>query len=1452
MEEDNTQNKNKQQTKAGKKKNIEKGEDKLFLLGNINANINVFSQLSNMYQGQLNVNDTSASQGTGVKSEKSTDSDLAFEQFLFSQKQFDFDVTKILNKINKKSETTKLKALTELKTLLSERNVEFYKEFFATWLYIYKQFVTSEFDKKIIEECNNILQIMAPKLKKDLAPYIKQLFPVWYMCMNDPSAEISTSATKAFEDTFPPQKYIAVLTACEDNLLEHIRKTLRLTPVKVLEENHVLTEVQAEEVYDRNILSCLNSVSAAFKLVSETEHRERYVNKIVEMFCLNKPLKGSDLFGLLHNKKRPRVRAGTIELIDSFFKYVPEDIIKLNLGLISTTLFEMLDDKDRSVQRSIWKSCLLVVLKKAASDPEIASKIDVKKYEVKILNLLKSGGYGLGSQMYINLVQFFSYLESFSAKKDENIKAKINDRIGFYKKFFEHILQAYNHEEVRFFGNDLTNSYFECALFCILKRVIPFLEEAKATLSNENELKNMVGILRGFIRDILIPPCQLFISNYSATSALSPYKNIPVCLGNTLGHAEFKQDLQDLGVYSEFEDKFLDLFKQSLAKFHEFDNYCTLLREAIQVKPGSAFYSYFQNLVSQLNSYFQDTLKEGLGKESVVLSDSVLEKQFEELKKVEHFISIFILENSPLKKDRFINLIVNNVKLAFDLTKKFLASSDKIVKVSNIEKFAKFNLGIINDLIQVNQRNVEKLGKIQELDDVFNSLIEIFSANLNNPNDAISFNLHNLILINYLVNPSSLDNFFSDFISYNNNKIAEDTLLNRALESYVKKFKNVNSYSSYKIKHPQQQKLIRDLAIKILKSDKYRMFSSTILNALLFTSDEETVKQVLATFSSHLNLLHDNKGKLTIEFDKLEYIFSSLANLLKAKEFEANAGPEITNCYQTLIKILINLYYGGGASKKKIIIIYDLLKKVPNEDKIPKESLVKGVKDQILVSLQQKVFEQLELNLVNLDNKQKLKIENLCKLVEDYLKFAQTSKKSNFTGNFYQELLQEKYFINSMIYPGIWQVLMTALKAIQQGSDYKSVFHIKGNQKLVDKFYWLILDMISVANSNCLFLSAQEKKFFANISNNYFMNETLTELETKEEDRNNAALEFLKYAMNKCLSKSIIYSNGVKKLLKSLFAESQDLKVVQSILEIVIIQNLKEIQKELSNENNDLNNTFKRAIVHKNIMPVFEKYIPDTQEAWTEIAKGFQNNVQDIVNQNQSDSNSVQKFIISLDVIGSIIAFNSKAMFEDEPLTQIIKFLFTQIKVQDLKEEKFDPNYTLNTIFEFINLVIENKTFTPLSDNIIEIENFFLFGLEYNKVPRKFSSSALIKMNMFLRKVLTYIEVFTEEFRDQVLRGILSICKIKSHEITTTIDLGGQDVTSINNELNDLMITEFAETIARMRMSIGASFDESLLYDLLDLDLTTIQKSAFVLIVRKEEKRIDYLETPLSKLPLED
>ena len=123
------------------------------------------------------------------------------------------------------------------------------------------------------------------------------------------------------------------------------------------------------------------------------------------------------------------------------------------------------------------------------------------------------------------------------------------------------------------------------------------------------------------------------------------------------------------------------------------------------------------------------------------------------------------------------------------------------------------------------------------------------------------------------------------------------------------------------------------------------------------------------------------------------------------------------------------------------------------------------------------------------------------------------------------------------------------------------------------------------------------------------------------------------------------------------------------------------------------------------------------------------------------------------------------------------------------------PNFTLNTLFEFINLVIEHKTFEPLSANIFEIEELVEFGLSFNQIPRKYSSNALIKINMFLRKVLTYMEIFSEGFKENTIRSILKVCKIKTNELVGKNTQAETD--NLNDELNDAMITEFAETISR-------------------------------------------------------
>jgi len=201
---------------------------------------------------------------------------------------------------------------------------------------------------------------------------------------------------------------------------------------------------------------------------------------------------------------------------------------------------------------------------------------------------------------------------------------------------------------------------------------------------------------------------------------------------------------------------------------------------------------------------------------------------------MERFINIFIFGESTISKENFVKLLQDILNSSFEMTKKFLMSFDKVIKVSNIERFAKFNIEIVNHIFQVYEKNRDRLGQIQQFEDKLNDLIAIFSANLNNPNPLVAFNIHNLILINYLVNPAPVDGYFAEFVSFNNNKGSEDGLLFRTLQSYSKKLKDPKSFSAFKLEHEKLQKLIQDFVAKILRSDKYRMFAPTMANALIF------------------------------------------------------------------------------------------------------------------------------------------------------------------------------------------------------------------------------------------------------------------------------------------------------------------------------------------------------------------------------------------------------------------------------------------------------------------------------------------------------------------------------------------------------------------------------------------------------------------------------------------
>lgn len=52
-------------------------------------------------------------------------------------------------------------------------------------------------DRRIREACHQTFIVIARSVKKELAPYLKQIMPYWLRCLFDPSQEVSIAARNA-------------------------------------------------------------------------------------------------------------------------------------------------------------------------------------------------------------------------------------------------------------------------------------------------------------------------------------------------------------------------------------------------------------------------------------------------------------------------------------------------------------------------------------------------------------------------------------------------------------------------------------------------------------------------------------------------------------------------------------------------------------------------------------------------------------------------------------------------------------------------------------------------------------------------------------------------------------------------------------------------------------------------------------------------------------------------------------------------------------------------------------------------------------------------------------------------------------------------------------------------------------------------------------------------------
>ena len=167
------------------------------------------------YIVQVSRDDTGDDQ-TKPPSEASTSQHVPISAIIPAQ--LNGEVGQHLQKLTKRDETTRLKALQALKRLIEDRDSgaserEDVRLMLSPWAYAFKRCVFDG-NRLIRMEACHLMGIVALKTKKDLRSVLKFVYPYWYMAQFDESAEVAAAARNGLKSVFPGSKALEALLFC--------------------------------------------------------------------------------------------------------------------------------------------------------------------------------------------------------------------------------------------------------------------------------------------------------------------------------------------------------------------------------------------------------------------------------------------------------------------------------------------------------------------------------------------------------------------------------------------------------------------------------------------------------------------------------------------------------------------------------------------------------------------------------------------------------------------------------------------------------------------------------------------------------------------------------------------------------------------------------------------------------------------------------------------------------------------------------------------------------------------------------------------------------------------------------------------------------------------------------------------------------------------------------------
>ncbi|KAJ3264127.1 listerin E3 ubiquitin protein ligase 1 [Chytriomyces hyalinus] len=420
----------------------------------------------------------------------------------------DAELKVLVKRLSKKDAQTKIKATEDLKTYFSQAAEADLANFVFIWPKIFNRSAL-DVERKIRENMIACQSILFSRLKKEMAPVLKQLIGPWLCLQFDTSNDISKLAAESFQGAFP-NKQSHVLSFCQEEICSFASDNIVYHTVETISDARYNTPEEMVSKYVRVVSGSFSMLSFLYENVSNVATLNDTTAALFENPKFWETTKSTyapvrrSMYSLLK----------TLALVDRGVSPISHQLATVKTSFLN----ECFADKEQVSHDMLWDAVLALT----QNYPEVWSVEDVKGKKnaaSRLFRFLENACYGSATASYPALLALLAHIPK------DALFAVTSDGSIFRDRFFGSFWAGLSSTNLTV-GNSsvFVTSIQECSLFFVLK----YGDERISSTSNETDFFKIAPISLALLCEALLfpatnPDARIKLSAPSLEAAIISY-----------------------------------------------------------------------------------------------------------------------------------------------------------------------------------------------------------------------------------------------------------------------------------------------------------------------------------------------------------------------------------------------------------------------------------------------------------------------------------------------------------------------------------------------------------------------------------------------------------------------------------------------------------------------------------------------------------------------------------------------------------------------------------------------------------------------------------------------------------------------------------------------------------------------------------------------------------------